>query len=216
MSSRLCGASPKGFDMLKNTLRVAVVGAALAGSFGLAQAQTINFSTSNFAMTGIGADAAGSDFDKLTFTGLSSLGFDVSAPVVADIGSLAFEIGPNCDIGTCAIGAKISPAVNFTVNGVTQQFTLPFFWDVSDVADTVTFSKPAPLLFTLAGGAKLSIDFLTPGALAGTAFDTVYSEKVQAKFSVTPAVPEPSTYAMLLGGLAVVGAVARRKSRAAA
>ncbi len=185
----------------------------------LTHAQTINFSTGNFHMTGIGADAtggvngSGDAYDILDFTGMAEAPLDVSVPVTADIGSLAFTIGPNCELGTCAIGNKTSPATNFTVNGVTQQFTLPFAWDLSEVADTVTFSKPAPLLFNLAGGAKVSIDFLTPGVLSAGEFDTPVTEHVQAKFTFTPAVPEPAAYGMLLAGLVVVGAVARRRGR---
>lgn len=205
--------------MLENTLRVGAIAGALLVSVGLTHAQTINFSTGNFHMTGIGADASGGAngsgdaYDILDFTGLATAPLDVSVPVTADIGSLAFTIGPNCEFGTCAIGNKTSPATNFTVNGVTQQFTLPFFWDVSETADTVTFSKPAPLLFNLAGGAKVTVDFLTPGVLSTGEFDTPVTEHVQAKFTFTPAVPEPAAYGMLLAGLAVVGAVARRRGR---
>lgn len=205
--------------MLKNTLRFGAIAGALLASVGLAQAQSISFSTGNFHMTGIGADAtggtnaAGDAYDILDFTGLTTASLNVSAPIVADIGSLAFIAGPNCDPATCAVGSKVSPLTNFTVNGVTHQFTLPFAWTGGDL-DTVTFSQPAPLLFALAGGAKVAVDFVTPGVLSTGTVDTPVTEHVQAKFTYTPAVPEPGTYALLLAGVATVGVLARRKRQA--
>lgn len=198
--------------MLKKAVLAAAMGVALAAS---AQAQTIDFSSpASLVFPGIGADAPGIEFDALHYDGVTETGFDVSAPVDFVVASMALQAGANCDEGiTCVSGQLFDRSVDFTVNGVTKALVLSFRWDISATADSLTFSKPASLTFDLSAGSKLSIDFMTPDALivpAGLEWSEI--QPLTAKFSVTPAVPEPQTYAMLLAGLAVVGAVARRKS----
>ena len=51
------------------------------------------------------------------------------------------------------------------------------------------------------------IDFTTPN------YENYYGATVGAQSTVASAVPEPSTYAMLLSGLGLIGFIARRKSR---
>ncbi len=141
---------------------------------------------------------------------------NTQVPVEFEVAKLAMEVGPTCYVDTCITPLNYDKLIDFTVNGVTKAFHLTFTWEISDADDRMTFSQPTSLSFDLIGGDKLSIDFLTPDALivpAASLNDRVISS-VKAKFSVTPAVPEPTTYAMLLAGLAVVGAVARRKSQA--
>lgn len=198
--------------MLKKTLFAVAASSVMAVG---AQAQTIDFSSpANLVFPGIGADAPGIEYDALYYDGVTEVGFDVSVPVDFVVANMALLAGPNCDEGiTCVSGQLFDRTVDFTVNGVTKDLTLSFRWDISAVADSITFFKPASLSFDLSGGSKLSIDFMTPDALvvpAGQEWSQINS--LNAKFSVTPAVPEPATYAMLLAGLAVVGAVARRKS----
>lgn len=198
--------------MLKKAVLAAAMGVTLAAS---AQAQTIDFSSPFYDFASIGADAEGSEFDHLYYDGVSEVGFDVSAPVSFTVAGLAMTAGPNCYPDTCVSGLQFDKSIDFTVNGVTKAFHLYFQWDISDTADTISFTKPSGLTFDLAGGSKLSIDFAVPGTLSVPAgSDEPVFSSLNAKFSVTPAVPEPATYAMLFAGLAVVGAVARRKSQA--
>ena len=63
-----------------------------------------------------------------------------------------------------------------------------------------------------------SFNFTTAGGLQALVFSSVggdgYSGAVLDNVSVTAAVPEPETYAMLLAGLGLVGAIARRRKAA--
>lgn len=197
--------------MLKKALLAVAMSSAMAVG---AQAQTIDFSSGFYEFTGIGGEVENSEFDKLYYDGSAETGFDVSVPVEFTVASLAMLVGDTCYVDTCVTPLPYSKSIDFTVNGQTKAFNLGFKWEISEADDRITFSQPSSLSFVLAGGAKLSIDFLTPDALIVPAdsLDHRAFSSVKAKFSVTPAVPEPATYAMLLAGLAVVGAVARRKS----
>lgn len=200
--------------MLKKTLLAVAMSSAMA--VGAQAAQTIDFSSGFHEFTGIGGEVENSEFDKLYYDGVAETGFDVSVPVEFTVAGLAMAVGDTCYVDTCVTPLSYNKSIDFTVNGQTKAFNLGFKWEISEADDRITFSQPSSLSFDLAGGAKLSIDFLTPGALivAADSADHQAFSSVKAKFSVTPAVPEPSTYAMLFAGLAVVGAVARRKSQA--
>ncbi|MDE2078096.1 MAG: PEP-CTERM sorting domain-containing protein [Burkholderiales bacterium] len=203
--------------MFHSSIRTVALGAVLTGAAIAAQAATIiDFSTSTVSMTGIGADnspGTNPSYDKLSFTGVNHTGFDVTAPVDADIGVIKFETGFSCSsASTCGIGPYVTPPIDFTVNGVTKQFAYPFYWNATATADEVTFSQPAPLTFDLAGGAKLNVSFYTPAKMTDLT-GPIQLQTASAHFTVTP-VPEPETYALLLAGMGVVGLALRRKQRA--
>ncbi|MYM65260.1 PEP-CTERM sorting domain-containing protein [Pseudoduganella sp. FT55W] len=81
----------------------------------------------------------------------------------------------------------------------------------SSVVGTISGGKLQFLDFDYTGSGPFSLSLVgikTPG-YTGTKFG--YSGEISVS-----AVPEPATYGMLLGGLALVGAVARRKAKKAA
>lgn len=77
-------------------------------------------------------------------------------------------------------------------------------WRNNNVLHGETFASDTTSLYVVDGAAK---KFQLGGTLALNASTGVLSLTT----SVTPAVPEPSTYALLFAGLAVVGAVTRRR-----
>jgi hypothetical protein len=64
-------------------------------------------------------------------------------------------------------------------------------------------------VFSFAGVTAGNYDLSATGSVAGGG-----SNFIQAQYTITP-VPEPESYAMLLAGLGVMGAIARRRNKAA-
>lgn len=79
------------------------------------------------------------------------------------------------------------------------------------------FTSGAFTVTSADAGVQTGLDNVNWGALPGTTVtvhaDQLYSRSSQ-DFLVLTAVPEPSTYALLLAGLAGIGFVARRRARA--
>jgi hypothetical protein len=113
------------------------------------------------------------------------------------------NVGGTCAWGVCdsdifAVVSGMDLSSTFTYAG--QQYTLNYF-------DT--------------GGQRQALSSLTcqtMGFSAGACYGFTTPESartdVMFNFSLTTAVPEPETYAMLLAGLGIVGAVARRRRNA--
>ncbi|HEY8709424.1 MAG TPA: flocculation-associated PEP-CTERM protein PepA [Burkholderiaceae bacterium] len=161
-----------------------------------------------------------------TGTGTQTVGNPALAPVFGSFSSLTYTLyGYN---GPASFGFSGNTATT-TAAGVALASGSLINGSVSSVPtlDGLTFtpSANAKLSFNVAAGQGAFFASPTPFYnLALTAFTNTTSE-VEAfdggfrirqgggsfNFTSTPAVPEPQTYAMLLGGLAAVGFVARRR-----
>ncbi len=113
-----------------------------------------------------------------------------------------------------------SPATVTFSSGVSY---VSFFWGSPDTYNTLTINSTVggPQVFTTAsfgisgtGDQTIaqSVQFqATAGLITSLVFASSANSFEAARFSVTPAIPEPETYAMLLAGLGVVGFMARRR-----
>ena len=95
-------------------------------------------------MCSAGAEFA-TPYDTFTFVGSSLTVAASTAPVAVSLGSYSFEVGPNCY--SCTLTPSLDALVDITVDGVTQQFDLPYAWYSSGPSDFLTFSQPAPVVF---------------------------------------------------------------------
>ena len=180
--------------MINSTLKRAVAVAILAGASVGAHATTTNLGTiSNSVPTGIAGTVLGtgqsfSDIFSFNFGGLNTGGAHIQVT----------------DVPT-----TISPAVTF--NGILSAVSL-FSAGANGVVgggdDSLLASSVSP------GGSSLSLDYTQP--LSGSSYITVTgisngSSGAIFAGQIAP-IPEPETYAMLLAGLGLMGAVVRRRS----
>lgn len=87
-------------------------------------------------------------------------------------------------------------------------FTLPQVTFTSVSLGSYTSQIGAGNVFSFAGVAAGNYDLSAKGSVAGGGTNFIH-----AQYTVTP-VPEPESYAMLLAGLGVMGAIARRRNKA--
>lgn len=203
--------------MKRSIILSLVIGAMLALIVGAVQAQTISFQAGTATRSKLG-DQIGSIYDTFSFAGNSNAALDLTNPVYGvDVGRLSFEVGVNCT--TCDLKPTFTEGIDFSVNGITQKFNLQYTWSSTGPIDTLTFVTPGPLSFDIGNGKSVLVSFDQPGALSGGLVNGgayTYRESLRATFvdppSVSP-VPEPSTYTLMLAGLAAVAFVARRRDR---
>ena len=180
--------------MINSTLRRAIAVAILAGASVGANATTTNLGTispsvaTGFAGTALGGGQSFSDIFSFNFSSPSTMGTH-------------FQVH---DVPT-----TVSPTVNF--NGILTAISL-----FSAGANGVVGGGDDTLLksSTMPGGSTLTLDYLSP--LSGSAYITVTgisngSSGAIFAGQIAP-IPEPETYAMLLAGLGLMGAVVRRRS----
>ena len=176
----------------------ALAGAAVAGS-----ANAVDLQVGSYEQTGIGAEFA-TPYDTFRFTG--STVTVAASPAVVTLGSYSFEVGPNCY--SCTLTPSYDAMIDLTIDGVTQQFDLPYAWYSSGPNDFLTFSTPKPVSLDLGSLGPVTIAIDAPPTLS-SAGGTLYGT-MTATVTTTP-VPEPATFALLLSGFGAIGFIARRR-----
>jgi hypothetical protein len=160
-----------------------------------ARAATFEFSYTQLDNTVVSGTFDGTASGNL-ITGLSNFSAFVNGVGFANNGNLYIYGGPATGL------APGQGLVSF--NGLATDIA---------VADANLFSGAARSLLLIGGfngGATDAINYNTPD-LNGGEGNGDYSASRWHLAEVTAAVPEPASYAMLLGGLALMGAVARRR-----
>ncbi|MDT8998264.1 PEP-CTERM sorting domain-containing protein [Paucibacter sp. APW11] len=163
---------------------------------------------SSVQVVSIGGAAANANFNLPSFTVLAKPGFALSGGFSGFLGNLVFnEVGGSTSASASGqLSVDGGPAVSFggtlgrTITTASPGFTSGFYAGSSS-APVGAFSS---LSFS---GGVLSL------SASGGSFASVIGQpqnELKLSFVATP-VPEPQTYALLLAGLGVVGALARRR-----
>jgi hypothetical protein len=175
-----------GIDMNFKKTSLALAIAVSAFAAGTAQAATVNAGTISSSFSHVFNVASGASF-------ADTINFSVAGPstLTGSAASLTLSLG----------SLSLLDIAGLTVN----------VWNNSHPFGTTNFGSfaggPGSYTFNLptAGNYHVDITGTATGAFGGT-----YAVGLQVA-----AVPEPETYAMLLAGLGVMGAIARRRKQAA-
>lgn len=184
--------------MIKTSLKLTAVAAVLAAASTGAYATTTPLGTvstsvpTTFTGTVLGSEQSFSDIFTFTLSepnvssGYSVVNFPVDIPDVGTLGTV---------LSTMALVSYGADNTQGTSDDqVLASVVLP---STGNTQDHLSLAWNGPLT----GGHYLAIGGVTSGSLGG-----IYSGSIAA------AVPEPETYAMLLAGLGLMGAVVRRRS----
>jgi len=201
-----CVVVQQGSEMssVRSILRLgaaALAAAAFAGS-----AHAVDIHVGSYVQTSIGSEFT-TPYDTFRFVGDTVTVAASPAPAVVTLGSYSFEVGPNCY--SCTLTPSFDAWIDLTIDGVTQQFDLPFAWHSAGPSDFLTFSKPNPVTFDFdsLGLVTIAIDAPPPLSSSGA---TIYGQ-MTATVTTTP-VPEPTTFALFVSGLGAIGFIVRRRS----
>jgi hypothetical protein len=185
---------------LKLLLCTAVFGAALISTAPSAFASVVTFSVG--ASSGI---ELADSFSNTAFSG---------SVTVPDGGSVQAKLqaGSFSVVGETPTGSKtFSVTETFIADGISASILLNPTITVTSTLDTLSYPTGSPTIVHLADGQVLTV---TPLAFSSTTGIAVTPYVLNATFALTAAVPEASTWAMMVLGFAGVGFMAyRRKSK---
>ncbi|TFW13952.1 choice-of-anchor E domain-containing protein [Duganella callida] len=225
---------------MKKLTQIALAVAALAAAVDASaavQTYTVNSNVLNYTKS----SAAGAlDFAKFDAT-LGTLE-SVQVQLFSNLGTTV-KVENTSTSSASTIKATAGALLTFTLSGVSQTltssdshtFNASVFDGLSNYAGTsggsYTFSSPfsssstysdaaSLALFSGTGSAHANLAASTTSVIAGISGNTrslvlpSFSGYAKVTYTYATPVPEPETYAMLLGGLALVGAIARRRKSA--
>jgi PEP-CTERM motif len=144
-------------------------------------------------------DTIGSQYDEFKFDD----GSFVAQLGAMNITGYDFIAGVNATIPGTATG---SASFDVSFAGLHDTIVLPFTLDVNTL-DTISFASTTHDYFF--GGHEFAF---TTDAFSVTTGGSVHGE-LTGSISAVAAVPEPSTYALMLAGVAAIGFVTRRKAK---
>jgi PEP-CTERM motif len=188
--------------LIRHTGALALLAAAAAA----APVHAVTLETGSYSNSGIGSEFA-TPYDNFIVTGDTVTVALSSAPVVVSLGTFSFEVGWNCN--SCLLTPSFDALIDLTVDGITKQIDLPYSWYSSGPTDFLAFATPAPVVFDF-GSFSLTVAADSLGTLASSG-STVYGN-LNATMTAS-AVPEPTSYAMMLAGFGVIALVAKRRRR---
>lgn len=187
--------------MINSSLKRAVVVAMLAGASVGANAATNDVGTVLFSVP-----TSFSGFVEGNATGLNDIilftpeatslasGFSVmNLPI-----TLSGDDGGSFGLSLATVSLSSTGADGVIGGGDDQMLKAAVFTDLGNTNDHISFTYDQPLT----GPSYLNITGVTDGSLGG-----IYNGAIQ----ISP-VPEPESFAMLLAGLGLMGAVVRRRS----
>ncbi|WON72622.1 FxDxF family PEP-CTERM protein [Nitrosospira sp. Is2] len=178
--------------MIKNSMKLTFVAAMLAGMSVGANAATTDLGTLNTDPTTFGGTVSGTGVafsDIFTFDGSQSIASSFSVvDVPLTVGGVNFD-------GILTGLSLFSAGANGVVGGGDD--TLLGSSAGTGAGDSLTLNYDQPL-----SGAS----FITVTGISNGSAGAIYAGAMAA------AIPEPETYAMLLAGLGLMGAVVRRRS----
>jgi hypothetical protein len=175
--------------------KFAAVAALAFTGFVSAPAHAVPYTSGSANVTSIG-DNQGTLFDALN---ASSVTGSIGGSGSYLLNDLLFTVGPNCS--PCSTFSS-SFSEDLTINGETQTLTIGYTWSGGDT-DTISITPTGPYSFSGYTVSVIGTGPLTSGGdpVTGQLFMDV----------AVAAVPEPSTWAMMVLGFAGVGFMAYRR-----
>ncbi len=195
-----------------NHLLLSICAVAFSLSSGAGYASTLNFTTNNYSLSGIGADIPNSQYDIFNINGLSGTIDTANLLSPIKIGTYEYIVGVNCT--TCGLTpSDVTTGFNITIDGQTKDILFPWSWSSIKSGDSLVVGNAAPITFGLLNNELLTITGLEVGKLTGGVGDKLQGD-VYANFSVSQVSQVPVPAAVWLFGSGLMGLLGFNRKRA--